>query len=103
MESVNFLSPTLLPCSGTSQAPVILCLVDTVELVSGYHTVPAVLTVVQDEFDGVCGDGLQYRYTFAYDETLLTDPTALLATPDITNVFCDDCFLAYIRELIAGA
>lgn len=98
MKSVVYLTCTKLPCVGTSQAPVVLCISDTIELVSGNHTLPGFL-LVSSELSDDCSCQPYWRYTISYDEELLSDPDTPLTSADITNLFCETCFTDWIREI----
>lgn len=102
METLVFNSCTKLPCIGTSNAPIILCIDDDVSLVSGGHTLPAVLNTGQESADDCSCEGY-WVYNVSYDEALLTTPEVLLVSADITAVWCLDCFTDWIQELIANA
>lgn len=100
MESVLYLTCTKLPCIGTSQAPIVLCIADTIALVSGNQTLPGFLITSTEVIDD-CNCVGYWRYTLAYDETLLTDPETLLVPENITGIFCETCFSDWLKELIA--
>lgn len=102
MKTVVYLTCTKLPCTDVLQAPVILCLKDTIELLSGTKTLPALLATSQEIFDD-CECLAYWRYTLAYDETLLVDPEVLLVPDDILGIFCETCFTDWVKELIAQA
>lgn len=90
-----------LSCVQDSQAPVILCLEDTVSLVSTGHIISAFLLTSEHVNDG-CDSAQFWRYTISYDESLLTDPTTPLVSGDVKGLFCEDCLTDWVRELIAG-
>lgn len=96
MESLVYTSCTQLPCIATSRAPIIICVKDTIELVSGGHTLPALLiTSTNDD----CSCPSSWSYTVSYDEELLSNPELLLVASDITEIFCETCFTDWVQEL----
>lgn len=102
MKSVVYLTCTKLPCIGTSQANVVICIKDTIELVSGLNNLPAFLLVSTEIHDdcNVCNS--YWRYTLSYDENLLEDPETLLTSDDITGLFCKTCFTDWIESFSGG-
>ncbi len=100
MKSLLYLTCTQLPCIGTSQAKIILCIRDDVFLASGKHTLPGFLaTSIQK--GGDCSGQSYWEYTLAYDENLLSEPETPLVATDILSVFCESCFTDWIKELVA--
>lgn len=99
MQSITYISCEQLPCIGTSQSPIVLCIDPAVSLVSTHHTVSGFLLVSENITDD-CDRPQYWRYTFSYDESQLTDPTTPLTTAQIKGVFCETCFTDWIKELI---
>jgi len=95
MRSFIYRSSTKLTCSCDSD--IILCLTDNL-LADGSDFLPATLTNIITTAD--CNGCDSYNYYLEYDETLLTDPTYVLNSFDITGIFCKGCQTAYLEYLI---
>lgn len=102
MQTVLYTTCEQLPCLGISQAPIVLCIAPAIALVSTQHTIPGTLVLGTQIVDD-CNSIAYWNYTFAYDESLLTDPTTLLVSANILGVFCESCFTDWIKELIANS
>lgn len=99
MKSVVYLTCSKLPCIGTSQAPIVICVSDDIELVDGWKTLPGFLVTAEQVVDDCQTDNF-WRYNLAYDEALLVDPEVLLTSTNITGIFCEGCFSNWVRELV---
>jgi hypothetical protein len=98
-KTVVYSSCSRISCAGAETPAVVLCLNDSELLLSGLNTIEGTLTKVYKSTE--CCDSVMWRYIVSYDETLLADPSVLLAASDIDGIFCKGCLTTWVDDQIA--